>query len=190
LILAFFLSYLWGGYTAGRMSRGAGIVNGLLVPLVALLVGALIGAVVWALGTTAQLNLPFATNRLPLEDTDYVIDWTLGLGAAALIAMFLGGIIGGLLGSRWHTKLERRVAAEYQERQEQEWRDRQVDVTEPAAGSGPDASGEHAATKPVDIYRHPSVGGTPPPPPPEQPPPPPSEHDQTREFPPGTEPRR
>jgi hypothetical protein len=178
LIIAFFLSYLWGGYTAGRMSRGAGMVNGLLVPVVALLAGALIGGIVWALGTTAQLNLPFSTNRLPLEDTNYVIDWTLGLGAAALIAMFLGGTIGGFLGSRWHTKLERRVASEYQERQAEEWRSRQ-EVTTEEPPERTQTSGEHAPTKPVEIYRHPSMGGTPPPPPPNSEPPP-GEHDTTR----------
>jgi hypothetical protein len=181
LILAFFISYLWGGYTAGRMSRGAGVVNGLLVPLIALLAGALIGVIVWALGTTAQLNFPFSTNRLPLKDTEYVVEWTLGLGAAALIAMFVGGIIGGWLGSRWHGKLERRVATEYQERRVEEWREEHDDVTEPVPG---DVGDEQAETRPVQIYRHPSVGGAPPPPPP--PTEPDHEHDPTREFPPRT----
>src|SRR5687767_604139 len=49
VVIAQFASYLWGGYTAGRMARGAGLANGLLVPLVGLLLVALIGAVVAAL---------------------------------------------------------------------------------------------------------------------------------------------
>jgi hypothetical protein len=175
LIVAFFLAYMWGGYTAGRMGRGAGFVNGLLVPLVALLVGAAIGGVVWALGATAELNLPFSTNRLPLED-DYVIDWTLGVGAATLIAMFLGGIVGGMLGSRWHTKLERRVASEYVERREGAAQEERVDLTDGAALG----HGTEQRPTPPHVERHPSMGGHPP-----QPPPPGSgEHYPTREIPP------
>jgi hypothetical protein len=105
LVVAQFLSYLWGGYTAGRMARGAGTANGLLVPIVALVVGAAVVGVVAALGADASLNLPFSTNRLPLEDSN-VVDWGIGIGVAALVAMFLGGIVGGGMGARWHTKLE------------------------------------------------------------------------------------
>ena len=111
LVVAQFLSYLWGGYTAGRMGRGAGFTNGLLVPIVAILVAVLVGAVAAALGATANLNLPFTTNRLPLEN-DYLVNWGVGIGIASLVAMFIGGIVGGTLGSRWHTKLERNVYEE------------------------------------------------------------------------------
>lgn len=106
LVIAQFLAYFWGGYTAGRMSRGAGVANGMLVPFIAIIVAVLVGAVVASLGATANLNLPFSTNRLPLEN-DFVVDWGLTISIAALAAMFLGGAIGGALGSRWHTKLER-----------------------------------------------------------------------------------
>jgi hypothetical protein len=179
LVAAFFISYLWGGYTAGRMGRGAGFVNGLLVPFLALLVGAAIGGIVVALGTTAELNLPFSTNRLPLED-DYVIDWTVGLGAAALIAMFLGGTIGGMLGSRWHTKLERRVASEYVESRVED--ERAIDIGDDAT-TGPLPGAEAHPSRAPHIERHPSMGGTQPPPPP---PPDPGEekHRPTREIPP------
>ena len=106
LVVAQFLSYLWGGYAAGRMGRGAGFANGFLVPVVAILVAVLVGAVAAGLGATANLNLPFTTNRLPLEN-DYLVNWGIGIGIASVVAMFLGGIFGGSLGSRWHTKLER-----------------------------------------------------------------------------------
>lgn len=111
LVIAQFLAYLWGGYTAGRMGRGAGVANGLLVPFVAILVAILVGAVVASLGATANLNLPWATNRLPLEN-DFVVDWGLAISIAALAAMFIGGALGGGLGARWHTKLERRTLDE------------------------------------------------------------------------------
>lgn len=110
-VVAQFLSYLWGGYTAGRMGRGAGIANGILVPVVALILAAVTGAVVASLGATANLNLPFTENRLPLEN-DYLVNWGIGIAIASLVGMFLGSAIGGALGARWHTKLERDVYEE------------------------------------------------------------------------------
>lgn len=132
LVIAQFLAYFWGGYTAGRMARGAGLANGLLVPLVAILVAVLVGAVVASLGATANLNLPFSTNRLPLEN-DFVVDWGLAISIAALAAMFLGGAIGGALGSRWHTKLERRTRDEAPAIAEE----RQADVRDHTASTPP-----------------------------------------------------
>jgi len=111
LVIAQFLSYLWGGYTAGRMGRGAGAANGFLVPLVALLVALVVGGVATMLGAEANLNLPFTASRLPLE-TDTVVDWGVAVGIASLVAMFVGGIVGGLAGARWHTNLERRAIEE------------------------------------------------------------------------------
>lgn len=111
VVVAQFLAYLWGGYTAGRMGRGAGALNGLLVPLVAIAIAIAVGAVVASLGATANLNLPWSTSRLPLEN-DFMVDWGLTISIGALVAMFLGGIVGGTLGARWHAKLERRTLEE------------------------------------------------------------------------------
>jgi hypothetical protein len=91
------------------MARGAGVLNGVLVPVVAILVALIIGAIGAALGTTVNLNLPLTTARLPVQGGN-LINWGVGLGGAALVAMFLGGVLGGMLGARWHTKLERRAA--------------------------------------------------------------------------------
>lgn len=104
-VLAQFLSYLWGGYAAGRMGRGAGVANGLLVPVTAIVIALLTGAAVAGLGATANLNLPFTENRLPLEN-DYLVDWGIGIAVASVVAMFVGAAIGGAMGTRWHTKLE------------------------------------------------------------------------------------
>ncbi|MGH2698884.1 MAG: YrzE family protein [Actinomycetota bacterium] len=109
LVIAWLLAYMWGGYTAGRMGRGAGFFNGLLVPIVAVLVLLAVGAIASALGAEAELNNPLDTVRLPVEESN-LVDIGTGIGIAVLVAMFLGAILGGLLGARWHTKLERRVA--------------------------------------------------------------------------------
>ena len=107
-VVAMFLAYLWGGYTAGRMARGAGVLNGVLVPIAAIVLAIIVGAIAAALGATANLNLPLTTARLPIQGSGSLVDWGIGLGVAALVAMFAGGVVGGSLGSRWHTKLERR----------------------------------------------------------------------------------
>jgi hypothetical protein len=111
IVLALFLAYLWGGYTAGRMGRGAGLVNGFLVPVVALIVAAVVAAAVNAMGAAANLNLPFDESQLPIEG-DNLADFGQWVGIASLIAMFVGGIVGGLVGQRWHTRLEGRVQQE------------------------------------------------------------------------------
>jgi hypothetical protein len=104
LALAWFLAYLWGGYTAGRMARGAGLLNGLLVPVVAILLLLIAGGIAAALGAD-DLNLQ---NPLPIS-TSNAADYGIPIGIATLVAIFLGAIVGGMLGSNWHNKLERRT---------------------------------------------------------------------------------
>ena len=140
LVIAQFLAYLWGGYTAGRMARGSGVVNGLLVPLSALIVGGIVVAVATGLGANANLNLPFTTNQLPLDQAT-LIDWGIGIGIASLIAMFLGGALGGGMGARWHTKLERTVGEEQAHRHEVDLRDRETTGTGAAPAGAATAAG-------------------------------------------------
>ena len=148
LVVAQFLSYLWGGYTAGRMARGSGLANGLLVPLTALIVAAIVGGIATGLGAEANLNLPFTTNQLPLEN-DNLVNWGVGIGIASLVAMFLGGALGGGMGARWHTKLERNVGEEQAERREVDLRDHDArPVAETPVGTAPVAGTAH--TTPVE----------------------------------------
>jgi len=105
IVFAQFLAYLWGGYTAGRMARGAGEWNGFLVPVISLIVAGGIGALVGWLGTNVHLAYSVQTSRLPI-DRDLKIHLGIGIVAASLFAMFVGGIAGGVRGARWHRKLE------------------------------------------------------------------------------------
>ena len=141
VVIAQFLAYLWGGYTAGRMARGAGVVNGSLVPLIAIVIAVAVGWVVASLGATANLNLPFSTSRLPLEG-DYLIDWGTAIAVSTLVAMFLGGALGGGLGSRWHTRLEHRHEEEIAEERREA-----IAATSPTNGDG--ATTTTATTTPV-----------------------------------------
>jgi len=106
LVVAQFFAYLWGGYTAGRMARGAGGINGLLVPIFAIIVAGGVGALVGYLGTSVHLNYSFQTTRLPI-DRDLKIHLGVAIAAAGVFAMFVGGIVGGVRGVRWHRNLER-----------------------------------------------------------------------------------
>lgn len=107
LVLAQFLAYMWGGYTAGRMARGSGVLNGLLVPVLALIFVAALGAILAAVtGTSpdaAAADVETMSLPLPLSDLG---ELATGLGIGLLVAMLLGGALGGAMGARWHTKLE------------------------------------------------------------------------------------
>jgi hypothetical protein len=152
LVVAWFLACLWGGYTAGRMGRGAGIVNGLLVPIVVLILGVLVGVVVSALGATASLNLPFSDAQFPTDDST-LYQLSTGFGIAVLVAMLLGGALGGGLGARWHTKLERDAIEEEAAKAEEEdrvRRERSTATEETSRQPAAETSRQPAAEPPRD----------------------------------------
>lgn len=103
LVIAQFLAYLWGGYTAGRMARGSGLLNGVLVPIVAIVLVVALGTIVAAL--VGDVQTPSVQELLPLP-LSTARDIGTGVGIGLLVAMLLGGALGGLLGARWHSKLE------------------------------------------------------------------------------------
>lgn len=103
-VIAALLAYLWGGYAAGRMARGLGAVNGILVPIVATLLLFIAGVV--AAGMGAGSAIP--TGRLSISGALVHVGFITGIAIA--VAMLLGGLIGGMRGSRWHTRLENQAA--------------------------------------------------------------------------------
>lgn len=103
-----FLAYLFGGYTAGRMARRAGATNGLLVAVVGVLLAVGMGALVAA---TADVNIIAANLRgigVPTTGDEWRDAGTVA-GIATLTAMILGGMFGGVMGDRWHSRLLRRA---------------------------------------------------------------------------------
>ena len=110
LIVAQFLAYLWGGYTSGRMARGLGWLNGLMVPIAAIVLAVLIGLVVRWVGADTGVDVPYGANRIPVGfDVEQLRNIGLVAGIGSLVAMFVGGIFGGMLGARWHDNLEART---------------------------------------------------------------------------------
>ena len=102
--LSLFLSYLFGGYVAGRMARRAGALNGALVFLLSLL---LVAGVAAAIGTQAGSDAVMSNLRsmgVPTSGSEYAALGTFA-GLAAIVAMLLGSVLGGVQGERWHGKL-------------------------------------------------------------------------------------
>ena len=102
--LCLFLSYLFGGYVAGRMARRAGALNGALVFIFAIL---LVAGVAAAVGTQAGTDTVMDNLRsigVPTSGDDFAAMGTFA-GLAGIAAMLFGSVFGGILGERWHGKL-------------------------------------------------------------------------------------
>jgi hypothetical protein len=116
LVIAQFLSYLWGGYTAGRMARGKGLTNGILVPVLAIVLLLALGAIAAAIATAVPSTGVNAQDAQAVQELGLPLGELAQIGTAIgigmLVAMFLGGAVGGKLGERWHGKLEEREIAE------------------------------------------------------------------------------
>jgi hypothetical protein len=106
--LSLFLSYLFGGYVAGRMARRAGALNGALVFLFGIL---LVAGVAAAIGTQADSDAVMSNLRsmgVPTSGDEYAAIGTFA-GLGAIVAMLLGSLVGGISGERWHGKLVARA---------------------------------------------------------------------------------
>lgn len=140
LVIGLFLSYLWGGYTAGRMARGAGVRTGLLVAVVALLVALAAAGAARAADLTTNLNVPFTSDRLPIEE-EVIVDWGVLLGLVSLAAMALGSAYGGYRGVKWHTDLEDKT-------REKERAEAEAEKPEQPPLEEPESSGIHLSSRP------------------------------------------
>lgn len=101
-------AYLFGGYVAGRMARRSGLLHGLAVVVLGIVLGAVAG-VVASLGDDDAVRDNLRSVGIPTS-WDQVEGVAVFGAAASLIALIVGGILGGMLGERWHTRLARRVA--------------------------------------------------------------------------------
>ncbi len=97
LVLFQFVSYLWGGYTAGRMAGRAGVSNGLMVAVTAILLAIIAGVIGYTIADRT-LDIP-AMGLLPVT-SGTAVRFTAALGAAALVAMLVGSAIGGMIGEK------------------------------------------------------------------------------------------
>jgi hypothetical protein len=106
LLVLLFIAYLAGGYVAGRMSRFSGAKQGVavwVIGLLAVLLLALAGLVFGSqYNVLSQLNLP----RIPIDEGTATTAGLIAL-AAVLVATLAGAVLGGILGTRYHKKVDR-----------------------------------------------------------------------------------
>jgi hypothetical protein len=104
-----FVAYLFGGYVAGRMARRAGVAQAIGVIVLGIVLAVAAGVVVNALTDTSTIRDHLHNFGLPTTWHQ----WRTGVtwaGTAGLIGIVLGGLLGGMLGDRWHSKLMARAA--------------------------------------------------------------------------------
>jgi hypothetical protein len=102
-LIALFIAYLIGGYTAGRMARFDGVKNGIGVVIWTIIVAVILGASGAVLGTRFNVASQL---HLKLDSATWTTAGLLAL-AIALVIMVLGGILGGVMGERYHRKIDR-----------------------------------------------------------------------------------
>jgi hypothetical protein len=106
LLVALAISYAFGGYVAGRMSRfdgarqgmGAWLI-GLIVTVILAIAGALLGA---EYNVLERLDLP----ALPVGDSELASGGALAL-ALVVVVTLLAASAGGKAGERYHVKVDR-----------------------------------------------------------------------------------
>jgi len=106
LLVVLFLAYLAGGYVAGRMARFDGVKQGVAVWVIGLVVVVLLALAGLVFGSQynvlAQLDLP----RIPIDEGTATTAGIIAL-VAVLLATLAGAILGGILGARYHRKVDR-----------------------------------------------------------------------------------
>jgi MFS family permease len=89
------------------MARGVGWLNGLMVPVTAIILAVLIGVIVRATGADMGVAVQYGADQVPVGfDVEQFRTIGLVAGIGSFVAMFVGAIFGGMLGARWHDKLE------------------------------------------------------------------------------------
>lgn len=101
-----FVAYMVGGWAAARMARYDGLLNGMMTAVWAVLLAAITATVGAVLGDRYDL---FSSIGLPSWFSEGLTTAAIISGLAALAAMLIGGAVGGLIGDRYHRKVDSAV---------------------------------------------------------------------------------
>jgi hypothetical protein len=104
-----FLSYLFGGYVAGRMARRNGLAHGAGVLVLGLVVVAAVAALARSASDPDTVLNNLRSLGIPTTSDEYGQAGTVA-GIASLVALVVGSLLGGALGERWHARLFARAA--------------------------------------------------------------------------------
>lgn len=112
-ILVVLVSFIAGGWAAGRMARFDGGINGMGTALWFILLVAIFGALgVWfgeEYNAFAGFDLPNWFGQIGADDVTLK---AIAGALAGIVAALLGGYIGGLLGEQYHRDVDAALAAE------------------------------------------------------------------------------
>jgi hypothetical protein len=102
--VAFFGCFAFGGYTAGRMARRAGMRHGLMVFVLGLLVIGCTLGIAQLEGAVTVVRNRFEDLGAPTGESTWtgVVLLTIGV---ALAGALVGSLLGGARGERWHQRL-------------------------------------------------------------------------------------
>jgi MFS family permease len=106
-VAVLFVAYLIGGWAAGRIARYDGARNGFATGIWTLILAAIVSGLAAWLGSEydvlRNVDLPqwFSTDAFTMT--------AIASGIAAVIAMFVGGTIGGHMGERYHRRADRTI---------------------------------------------------------------------------------
>ena len=109
LLVVLLVAYYCGGYVAGRMARFTGAKQGVAVWLWALPVAVILATA----GSVAGVRFDALVGGLPRIPvvTDALTTGGVALGVGALVASFLGAVLGGIAGMRYNRKVDRDLVA-------------------------------------------------------------------------------
>lgn len=107
LLVILFVSYLAGGYVAGRMARFRGALQGVGVWGWAVVVAVVVAVVGYLAGEEYDVLAEFdAFPRIPLNEGDLTTAGWIAIALAAVVSL-AGAVLGGGLGTRYHRKVDR-----------------------------------------------------------------------------------
>jgi MFS family permease len=108
-VAVLFVAYLIGGWAAGRIARYDGARNGFATGIWTLVSAGILAALGAWIGSEYDV---FRNVELPQWfTTDALTTTAIVSGIAAILAMFVGGVIGGLWGERYHRRADRTIIA-------------------------------------------------------------------------------
>jgi FtsH-binding integral membrane protein len=111
-----FLAFLLGGWAAGRMARYDGALNGFMVAVWFVVLGVVLAVVGAIADNTYNLFDDLRVAEATLPNWFSLDDVTTGaiISSLAFVGlMVLGAVLGGLWGTRMHTRADREIAAGY-----------------------------------------------------------------------------
>ena len=98
------VSYLFGGYVAGRMARRNGLAHGAGVLVLGIVIVGAVAALARSAGGVDAAADNLRSLGIPTTVDEYGDAGTVA-GIASLIALVVGSLLGGALGERWHARL-------------------------------------------------------------------------------------